>query len=154
MTNDFLNKYKSQNAVDMLKEYSEKGGSISFVQPVSNECLSNFEEHIAVLPKDLKEVYCFTNGFFSDMVDLLPIFDKNNVKRTWDSIERANSDRTTFDFPIDWMKDFCIFARFNATFAMAFNKLDHTLWLEYPDGTLHEKQTSLRDFILVGLESY
>ncbi|MBQ7673019.1 MAG: hypothetical protein IJT36_00575 [Alphaproteobacteria bacterium] len=148
-----LSKCKSKNAVEMLKEYAQLE-DLSFVKPAPVELLSDFENTIAKFPKELREVYEFTNGFFSPMFDLLPIFDKNNIKRTWDSINRANSIENTFDFSQKWLDKYCIFGRFNGRFAAAFYKEDCSLWIEYPDGGMYEKKTSLRDFLLIGLESY
>ena len=147
-----LSKCKSENVVEMLKEYAQLE-DLSFVKPVSTELLDNFEHNVAKFPIELRKVYEFTNGFFAPMFDLLPIFDKSNIKRTWDSINRANSEKNTFNFSQTWLDRFCIFGKFDGKYAAAFDKNDHTLWIEYPDG-MHEKIISLRDFLLIGLESY
>ena len=150
---EILGKYKSQNALDMLREYA-KSEDISFVKPAPMELIDAFERDIVKFPKELREIYEFTNGFFSPMFDLLPLFDKNNIKRTWDSINRANSEQNTFDFSQEWLDKFCIFGRFDGRFAAAFDKQEHKLWMEFPDGNMHGQSGTLRDFLLIGLESY
>lgn len=150
---DILCKCKSEDALEMLKEYAELE-DISFIKPVSSDLINSFEKDVAKFPTELKKIYEFTNGFFSPMFDLLPIFDKNNVKRTWDSINRANSEKNTFNFSREWLNKFCIFGRFDGKFAAAFDKEEYKFWIEFPDGNMHRQSGTLRDFLLIGLESY
>jgi hypothetical protein len=149
---NILTKYGSKSAVDSLKEYSLTE-EISFIHPASEDLINSFEQSVSIFPPELKEIYSFTNGFFTPTLDLLPIFDKNNMKKTWDSINRANSEKTSFDFSSKWFDHLCIFARFSGAFALAFDKNDFSWWIEYPDG-MHQKKSNLRDFLLAGLYAY
>ena len=60
---DILGKYKSENALEMLREYA-KSEDISFVKPAPIELIDAFEGDTAKFPMDLREIYEFTNGFF------------------------------------------------------------------------------------------
>lgn len=115
-------KYDMESFLKRFAKYCDM--DISFVKPVSDELIQNFEKTVTVLPEDLKQLYTVTNGFFSVYIDVLPILDRNNIKRTWDSIEKANSSNTKFLVSSELLEHFCIFAqvRSNVAQALLFSK--------------------------------
>jgi hypothetical protein len=150
-----LDEYKSDDIVDLLKEYAEKEeNEINFIKPASDELISFFESTITKLPEDLKRLYMFTNGFFSPTLDVLPIFDGSNVKKTWDSINKANSKKTKFVIQNELFDRFCIFGATSSTVSQAllFDKKDFKFYYQdICDDEIKQTNLNFRDLILINL---
>jgi hypothetical protein len=143
--------YKSTDVIEFLNEYS-LNREISFEKSSTIELIQSFEQTIAKLPEDLKKLYMFTNGFLSPTLELLPIFDKSNAKRTWDSINRTiDSDTRGFAYNHNNMSDFCVFGRLSPpNNAIAYKKNNEILCFEADDRII-ETSFNLKDFIAICL---
>jgi hypothetical protein len=143
--------YKSTDVIELLKEYS-LNEEISFIKSATIELVHSFEKTTAKFPEDLKKLYMFTNGFFSSTLELLPIFDKSNIKCTWDSINRTiDFDTKGFAYNHSNMSDFCVFGRLSPpNNAIAYKKDNKALCFEGDDEII-ETSFNLRDFIAICL---
>lgn len=100
------------------------------------------------LPQDLWDFYARTNGLDSGWLKVLPLADATTIKRTWDSLQRANDPSKTAYFGGDeeLLHRFLIFAALDAVRCAAFDRSDGTIWYE-EDGELQQTDLNLSDFI-------
>ncbi|HEX2835649.1 MAG TPA: SMI1/KNR4 family protein [Thermoanaerobaculia bacterium] len=112
----------------------------------SAEQIAGAEFRVGSLPPDLRALYSITNGVVAANVEILPLFDRGELKRTWESLERAN-DVATSDYVDDaeFLKRFLIFADLGGGFA-AFDRTDGTIWYS-EDDDLHQVDVDLRQFL-------
>ena len=79
---------------------------------------------------------------------MLPIFDRSDVKRTWDSIQRAN-DFTKSKHEMEtasFFERFCVFAEIGAGDIAVYEKASGSIWIEEKED-LHKTSLSLLEFI-------
>lgn len=112
--------------------------TISTIEKAKNKL--NFSENI-------KDFFMQTNGMYYGEFRILPLFDANNPKTTWDNIERANDIKTTkFRVDEEILKDFVIFAELAGLTCAMVSKSDGKIWYEDSEG-FHSTKLSLEDFI-------
>ena len=150
-----LMKYVSMDILEFIKKYMiNEDNDISLIKPLSEKII---EEKIANFPNELKKIYRFTNGFSSLILDVLPIFDLNNPKKTWNSIDRANSLNTPFRVSQTELEKFCIFAKVRSSFAQAllFEK-GNFIWCyqDINDGEIKRTNMTLIELLLINLQEY
>lgn len=145
--------YKNLDVVESLREYSNLE-DVSFNKPAPLEEIDNFERENCKIPAELKSLYLFSNGFLTNTLELLSVFDKKNPKKTWDSINRAlNSDTGGFAYVHENASHYCMFGRLTPpNYAVAYNKQNGLFSFE-SEKKIIETTLSLRDFLLVCLNS-
>lgn len=79
---------------------------------------------------------------------MLPIYDDADVRRTWDSVQRANDPRLTSFLAQDaeLLRRFLVFAGLNAGGCAVIDRADGSLWYEEQD-ELHQTSLTLPTFI-------
>jgi len=97
-------------------------GSIRIFPPASLELIENASALIGDFPDYLKQFFMETNGIVADPLTILPIedsTDKRSLKRTWDSIQKANDlNKTKFlSSSLHLLKDFIIFSNLGMGYA-------------------------------------
>ncbi|UUZ48783.1 SMI1/KNR4 family protein [Massilia sp. B-10] len=104
------------------------------------------------IPKELLELYEVTNGLEYEWFKVLPIHDEKNVKRTWDSLEKANrSDSSRFNVDDGFLGTYLVFAEIGAGACAAFDRRDGTIWYEDED-ELHQTDLDLAGFLEASLK--
>ncbi len=102
-------------------------------RPVTPEVLDNAAQQIG-LPTDLMALYEHTNGISRAWLNVLPILDPDDPKRTWDSVQRANDLQKTACLEGDesLLRCFVVFAVLDAGRCAAVDRDDGSVW--YEDG--------------------
>ena len=133
-----------KNKIDLW----QKNYNCKTLPPVPKDVLENLEKQIGYIPKDLKDFYKVTNGLFCENFYILPIEDYQNIKKTWESINRANNQEMTpyLNANPDLLKKFIIFSDIGFLQACAFNRENNSIWFE-EDGELYETNLNLGQFI-------
>jgi hypothetical protein len=89
------------------------------------------KEILSLLPDDLISFYGKTNGILGESFKILPFYDPQDPKKTWDSIERANNlEATKFLIDSELLKDFIIIGTLTGLHVLMISKKDHSLWVE------------------------
>lgn len=116
--------------------------------PVVLHEVEKLKVDIPDIPQELLSLYLASNGLRIGTAQVLPAEAKSSVKRTWDSIQRANSPSTSrfFDGDPDFFSRFIVFAEIGAGEAAVFDRTDGSIWYENEE---HLKMTSftLQDFL-------
>lgn len=135
------------NSQIALKEYLQDKG-VRLFNPVSSKIIVDFENSFSPLPFELKQFYQISNGLVFEEFRILPIFDKEDLKETWDSLERANTlEKTKFKLEsISSPNDFLVFAEIGGGHMALYSKADEKIWFEDDEG-FYETTLSLCDFI-------
>jgi hypothetical protein len=91
----------------------------------------------------LERLYKVTNGLDAGVFKLLPVEDSLDIKRTWDSIQRANDPRRTrfLGRSSELLDRFIVFADIGVGRAGVVDRNDGSVW--YEDG-IELRQTNLR----------
>lgn len=78
------------------------------------------------LPADLVGLYTCSNGLSSGWFWVLPIYDGTNVRRTWDSIQRANDPNMTsfLERDAELLGQFLVFAGLDAGGCAVIDRVD------------------------------
>ena len=96
---------------------------------------------------DLREFYAFTNGLDKDWFRVFPLEDKSNLKKTWDSLGRANDPAKTryLREHAELLDSFLVFAEISGGNCALLDRNDKSIW--YQDQGLHQTDMSLIDFL-------
>ena len=120
--------------------------------PTNEKDIISAEALIGPFPKILKDLYEITNGIEADNFRFLPVFNNNNIKLTWDSINRANNvNDTKFSLNKELLDRFIIFAEIGALHCAFMDKKDETIWFEDDEG-YHQTDLQLEEFITICLK--
>ena len=120
--------------------------NFSTLQPVSKIKVETTTENLK-LSKEFTEFYLSCNGLTHEWFRVLPIFDTENPKSTWDSIERANNaSESKFQLDSDFLSRFSVFAEIGAGECAIFDKADGAIWYE-ENGDFHRTTLDLFEFI-------
>ena len=153
LVNDIINSYQSSDIIGLLKEYSNYE-DISFIRVPRLEIINAFEIKITKLPIDLRNMYEFTNGFVSPNLEVLPILDKENIKKTWNSLENMQQSETKgFAFQHNNINDFLVIGRLSPpNYAIAYNKKSRK-WCFETENEVISTELNLRNFIAICLHA-
>jgi hypothetical protein len=127
--------------------------------PVSEALLENARARVKNLPIDLEGLYKATNGLSAGPFKILPVEDRTDLKRTWDSLQRANEPHATrfLSRSPQLLDQFIVFADIGMGRAAAYDRGDGSIWYE-EDAQLRQTDLSLDDFVQATLrdiaESY
>ncbi len=131
----------------LVSEYSCK-----VFLPANEKDVIAAETAIGSFPKVLKNLYAITNGIEADTFRILPVFDANSIKFTWDSINRANNaNNTKFSLNQELLNKFIIFAEIGALHCAFIDKNDEKIWFEDDEG-YHQTDLQLEEFITLCLK--
>lgn len=131
---------------EKLLELLKKSGC-KLLDPVNSKKMDEFEMLFGNVPDDLKKFYSISNGLELNSWRILPIYDEQNIKRTWDSIERANNIKDT-KFAVDesMLKNFVIFSEIRGGKCVLYSKETKAIWFETEDEYV-ETDLTLWEFI-------
>jgi hypothetical protein len=97
-------------------------------------------------------MYVAFNSVRLNWFAVLPIFNPDDVKNTWDSLERANSERSAYlEADPGLLERFLVFADIGDGACAAMERATGVIWYEEGD-ELVETPLSLPEFIETGLK--
>jgi hypothetical protein len=116
----------------------------------SDERIAATETTVGPLPDELRALLRASNGIRGDTFSVLPVFNPNLAKTTWNSLERTNDARTTkfsmFEGDEELLKRFLVFVDIGGSRCGAFDRVRRTYWFE-DDDELVETNLDLVGFI-------
>jgi hypothetical protein len=120
---------------------------IKKIKPVSNPDISSVLDTLGPCPNDFKEFYEVTNGLSYGWFKIFPIEDKLNIKKTWDSIQKANDSQNSIyrDGTYELFERFIIFGVIGGGNVALIDRTDFSIWFEEDD--LHQTDFTLYEFI-------
>ena len=99
------------------------------------------------LGSDFTEFYKNMNGLNYGWFKILPISNPDDIKRTWDSLEKANNANSSkFTVEEPFLDRFVVFAEIGAGKFAAYDKSDGSIWFE-SEQELHQTNLGLGKFI-------
>ena len=129
-----------------LEKYKNMYGCSCF-SPVVDGKLMMIKSNLS----DLYEFYRLSNGIEYENFRILPFYDPNNPKKTWDSLERANDPHTTkFSLDGDLLNKFFVFAELGASHCAMYDRIDGSIWYEDDEG-YHRTTMNLKEFVELSL---
>ena len=135
------------HTIEDLKRLFQAHGTV-MMDPVSQVVRDACFEAIGPVPPAFSDLYAFTNGFTHAWFRILPIEDSGNLKKTWDSLQRANDPSRSkyFHCNPDILKRFMVFAEISGGNCAILDRTDMTIW--YQEGDLHQTNMSILEFII------
>jgi hypothetical protein len=100
------------------------------------------------VPTELVELYSITNGLTCEWFRILPMESKSQIRRTWDSLERANDPSRSRYLNADreLLRKFLVVADIGFGECAAIRRNDFSIWYQEGEELLHTRM-SLLDFI-------
>ena len=120
----------------------------------SEEDINAAESMIGSIPDTIRALLCVTNGLSGESFRFLPVETETDVKRTWDSLQRANSEKTKFPFfqtDSSLLRRFVVVAQLEGLCVIAYDRANNTFWYE-EDDELHQLESDLPGLINALLE--
>jgi hypothetical protein len=115
--------------------------------PLSVEEIDRQLAALKVEISDLREFYLLTNGLDKEWFQIFPLVDAANIKKTWESLSRANTlGETPYlrNHP-ELLERFLVFASISGGNCAVLDRTDQSIWFQ-EDG-LHQTDFSLYEFI-------
>ena len=133
------------NWIEILNELQTRFG-FDMLPPVSKDARNHAAATLA-LPAGLDSLYEATNGISYEWFEILPLYDEKSIKKTWDSLQKANSlDASKFDVDEEFLRTFLIFADIGGGDYAAIDRRDGAIW--YAEGDeLHRTDLDLAGFL-------
>ena len=100
------------------------------------------------LPATLQPLYEISNGLRGEGLILLPVARPTDLKRTWDSIQRANDPEHSrfLQWDLGLLEQFLVVADIGGESCAAVARIDGSFWYEDDEG-FHQTTLSLEEFI-------
>ena len=125
---------------------------VKTLNPVSLEKIQTVLEELNLELPVLREFYGISNGLMLEWFKILPIENPDDIKRTWDSVTRANDpEHSRFGVDEQFLARFFVFADMGGNTCAAIDRQDGTIWYEEND-ELQQTDLSLADFIELSLK--
>ena len=119
----------------------------------TDDLLMGAEQIIGELPGDLKELLRITNGVSAHSFKLFPVLDRNDVRSTWESLQRVNDPTTTSYLAndADLLRRFLVFSDIGGGDCAVIDRKDQSIWYE-EDGDLHQTDLDVVSFVEASLK--
>lgn len=120
---------------------------VRVLRPLALEEIDRQLEALRVDMADLREFYSVTNGLEKDWFQMFPLTDTANIKKTWNSLSRANTPGQTLylrDHP-ELLERFLVLASISGGNCALLDRTDLSIWFQA--GGLHQTNLSLYEFI-------
>lgn len=117
--------------------------------PLAHNLLNNQLKVFGADSSDLIEFYQETNGLIYEWFEIFPLYDDQNIKNTWNSLERINDPSNSpylHGYPPEIRNRFMIFASIGGDGCALIDRSDLTIWFEEKE-ELHQTDLSLMEFI-------
>ncbi len=139
--------------MDIVKlENLFKTFNVKKTKPLPIHEITSELDQLGPVPGDLIDFYKVTNGVTFEWFKIFPIEDKSNIKKTWNSLQRANDLKKSnfLDRDEELFKRFLIFASISGGNCALIDRTDFTIWYEEDD--LFDTDLSLFEFIEIGFK--
>ena len=117
---------------ELQKQSENHGFQIEALAPLDfrSEAFNTLE-----MPEALRQFYNITNGITHGWFRIPPIYDPNQTKKTWDSIQRLNDPNTSkyLSGETEFLKRFLVFAELSGPDYGVFDKGDGSIWYSEAD---------------------
>jgi len=135
----------------MIKKLEALSLQYGFSQrpPLATDIVKSKLKSLGMNIPEFIEFYQETNGLIFDWFEIFPLQDNQNIKRTWNSLERVNdSDSSVYlkGYPAEVRQRFLVFASIGGGGCAIIDRGDLSIWYEEND-ELHQTDLSLIDFI-------
>lgn len=121
--------------------------NITILKPVNSEIFEKWKSKNDWMNQDISEFYKICNGISWDGGRVLPLFDNDNSKKTWDSLQRANDFNLGKNVHDElFLMQYYIIGEFAAGGFFAVDKKKLSFWFE-EEGFLHETDAEMKDFL-------
>jgi hypothetical protein len=125
-----------------IKKYN-----IKILKPVNYADFERWKLENYWFSEDFYDFYKFCNGIIWDGGKILPIFNTDKPKETWDSLQRANDYKLNkYIADQKFLESYYILGDSIGGSFFAIEKNIKTLWFE-EDGQLHETDAEIQDFL-------
>ncbi len=118
-------------------------------KPLSDDILTSRLKSLGVESLDGIEFYRNTNGMTYEWFEVFPLYDKQNLKNTWNSLERINDpEHSSYlkGYPSEVRSRFLVFASIGGDGCALIDRNDSSIWFEENE-ELHQTDLSLMEFI-------
>ncbi len=134
---------------ELLKLSKKHGFKLNPV--ISFELMENAFNNLN-MPDSLCKFYRISNGITHEWFRIPPISDPNNIKNTWNSIQRLNDPETSkyLSGETDFLKRFLLFAELSGPDFGVFDRNDGSIWYSEKE-SIHDTDLGLLEFIAIGL---
>ena len=135
--------------LDWLSNLKTVSRDVEFLPPAREEVIAEAERAVGTIPPELREVLTQTNGLACRSFRLLSVFDRDQPKKSWESLQRANDPKTTEALGGDQelLARFLVFADIGGGVAV-WDRTEGSIWFEETrDDQLRQTDLSLRDFV-------
>lgn len=117
--------------------------------PVSTGLLDEVSKSLS-LPPSFVGFYKHCNGLTCEWFRFFPISDPSSPKKTWDSLDLANSKQSRyFNGDVDFLSRFLVFADISGGQCASCDRNDESIW--YQEDELHQTDMTLEEFIEMSL---
>jgi hypothetical protein len=134
-------------------EWLKTAYSVKINRGAADELLHQAEQAIGELPVDLRQLLRITNGMSLNSFKLFPVFDPNDVKKTWKSLQRVNDPVATPYLAQDpaLLRRFLVFSDVGGGDCAVIDRGDQSIWYE-ENGELHQTDLDVMRFVEVSLK--
>lgn len=135
--------------MDWVYQLKTLSADVDYFPPASSTAIAEAENVVGPLPAELSELLTISNGIACRSFRLYSAFDRTHVKKTWESLQRANDSSKTQALGGDQelLSRFLVIADIGNGFAV-WDRTDSTIWFEeIHDENLHQTDLSLREFV-------
>lgn len=117
--------------------------------PLPSKIVTSKLKTLGIESSDVSEFYERTNGIVYEWVEIFPLYDEQNIKNTWNSVERINDPAHSpylNGYPSEIRDRFMIFASIGGDGCALIDRNDMTIWFEEEE-ELHQTDLSLMEFV-------
>jgi hypothetical protein len=135
--------------MEWLSSLQAVSPDVELLPPAGTAVIAEAEHLLGELPGELKDVLARANGLVCRSFRLLSAFDRDQPKKTWESLQRANDPSTTraLGGDPDLLARFLVFADIGGGFA-AWDRVQGSIWFEEAhDEELCHTDLSLSEFV-------
>jgi hypothetical protein len=135
--------------MEWIRQLKTASPDLELFPGASPEVIGEAEQMLGQLPAELRELLSYTNGLACRSFRLYSAFDRAQLKKTWESLQRANGPSKTdaLGGDQDLLGRFLVFGNIGNGFA-AWDRSDGSIWFEESqDSQLQQTDFSFEDFV-------
>lgn len=135
--------------LDWFSDLKRVSRDVEFLPPAREEVIAEAERAVGAIPPELREVLAQSNGLVCRSFRLLSVFDPEQPKKSWESLQRANDQETTEALGGDQelLARFLVFADIGGGVAV-WDRVEGSIWFEEArSDQLRQTDLSLREFV-------
>lgn len=138
---------------DNFFEHLRRSYEFHTQKPVSSDLVKKTLRGLDVSYPELEKLYTIANGLSAEWFTLFPVEDPQNLKKTWNGIQWANSIEKTpyLQRNADLLRRFLVFAEIGGGKVAVIDRGDGSIWFE-EDGKLSQTDLRLEEFIELSLK--